>query len=63
MLKQVFCLSKNVITRGVRDGRDEGIVISENFENPVIVSQTTLQCCIAACKICKYVSIFFCQFS
>ena len=28
--------------------------IPENFENPATVSRTTLQCCIAAYKICKY---------
>ena len=36
-------------SRRVGSGR-----IPENFENPVTVSRTTPQCCIAAYKICKY---------
>ena len=32
----------------------EKVEISKNFENPATVSRTTLQCCIAAYKICKY---------
>ena len=30
------------------------VEIPENFENPATVSRTTLQCCVAAYKICKY---------
>ena len=32
----------------------EGIEFPENFENSAIISRTTLQCCIAVDKICKY---------
>ena len=32
----------------------EKVEILENFENPATVSRTTLQCCVAAYKLCKY---------
>ena len=61
---RTIIITDGLFCRGVRQleniqipegiGFPEEVEIPDNFENPATVSPTTLQCCIAAYKICIY---------